>query len=69
MTATYSNFKLKLKSYLEDISKSNIPLLITRKKGESAVILSQSECDSIMETFYLMKSPTNAKRLLSALDE
>jgi len=69
MIATYSDFRLKLKSYLDDVFKSKSPLFVTRTKGENVVVLSQSDYDSIMETFYLLKSPANAKRLLSALDE
>ena len=69
MIATYSDFRLKLKSYLDDVFKSKSPLFVTRTKGENVVVLSQSDYDSIMETFYLLKSPANAKRLLSAIDQ
>jgi antitoxin YefM len=44
-------------------------LFVTRTKGENVVVLSQSDYDSIMETFHLLKSPKNASRLLSAIDE
>jgi antitoxin YefM len=69
MIATYSDFRLKLKSYLDNVFKSKSPLFVTRTKGENVVVLSQSDYDSIMETFYLVKSPENAKRLLSAVEE
>ncbi len=69
MIATYSDFRLKLKSYLDEVFQSKSPLFVTRTKGENVVVLSQSDYDSIMETFHLLKSPNNAKRLLSALEE
>lgn len=69
MITTYSDFRLKLKSYLDDVFKNQSPLFVTRTKGENVVILSQSDYDSIMETFYLLKSPKNAARLLSAIEE
>lgn len=69
MIATYSDFRLKLKSYLDDVFKTNSPLFVTRTKGENVVVMSQSDYDSMMETFYLLKSPKNAARLLSAIDE
>ncbi len=69
MITSYSDFRLKLKSYLDEVFKSQSPLFVTRTKGENVVILSQSDYDSIMETFYLLKSPKNASRLLSAVEE
>lgn len=67
--ATYSDFRQKLKDYLDKVNKSHAPLYITRSKGESVVVLAQSDYESIMETFYLLKSPKNAQRLQAALDE
>jgi antitoxin YefM len=69
MITTYSDFRLKLKAYLDEVFKSKSPLFITRTKGENVVVMSQSDYDSIMETFYLLKSPKNATRLLHALDD
>ena len=69
MITTYSDFRLKLKTYLDQVFKSNSPLFVTRTKGENVVVLSQSDYDSIMETFYLLKSPRNAERLLQAVND
>lgn len=66
---SYSDFRQKLKDYLDKVVKSHSPLFITRAKGESLVVLSQSDYESIIETFYLVKSPKNAQRLQSALNE
>ena len=60
---SYSDFRQKLKDYLDKVIKNHSPLFITRAKGESLVVLSQSDYESIMETFYLVKSPKNAQRL------
>lgn len=69
MITTYSNFRQKLKSYLDETIKSNSPLFVTRNNGENIVVLSESDYESIMETFYLLKSPKNAERLQQAIDE
>ena len=69
MITTYSDFRLSLKSYLDKVFSNNSPLFVTRTKGENVVVLSQSDYESIMETFHLLKSPKNASRLLEALDE
>lgn len=67
MITTYSDFRQKLKTYLDDVFKSNSPLFVTRTKGENIVVLSESDYESIMETFYLLKSPKNAERLQRAV--
>ncbi|RYE07072.1 MAG: type II toxin-antitoxin system prevent-host-death family antitoxin, partial [Sphingobacteriaceae bacterium] len=35
--------------------------------GEDVVVISKADYDSMQETFYLLKSPANAKRLLESL--
>ncbi|MEX2568142.1 MAG: type II toxin-antitoxin system prevent-host-death family antitoxin [Cyclobacteriaceae bacterium] len=69
MITTYSDFRQKLKTYLDEVYKSNSPLFVTRTKGENIVVLSESDYDSIIETFYLMKSPKNAERLQQAIEQ
>jgi antitoxin YefM len=69
MITTYSDFRQKMKAYLDEVFKSNTPLFVTRTKGENIVVLSESDYESIMETFYLLKSPKNAERLQRALEQ
>lgn len=69
MITTYSDFRQKLKGYIDEVVKSNSPLFVTRKKGENIVVLSESDYESIMETFHLLKSPKNAGRLQRAVDQ
>lgn len=69
MIATYSDFRQKLKMYLDEVFKSNRPLFVTRTKGENIVVLSESDYESLMETFYLLKSPKNAERLQRAISQ
>jgi antitoxin YefM len=69
MIATYSDFRQKLKGYLDKVFESRTPLHITRAKGENFVVLSEAEYEGIMETFYLLKSPENARRLIKAVEE
>ncbi len=69
MIATYSDFRLKLKGYLDKVFQSNTPLHVTRTRGENIVVMSEADYESLMETFYLLKSPKNAERLLRATDQ
>lgn len=69
MITTYSDFRQKLKAYLDEVFTSKSPLFVTRTKGENIVVLSESDYESIMETFHLIKSPKNAERLQRAVEQ
>lgn len=69
MITTYSDFRQRLKTHLDKVVSSSSRLFVTRTKGENIVVLSETEYESIMETFYLLRSPKNAERLLSAIDQ
>lgn len=42
--------------------------MITRAGHEPVVIMSLTDFESLRETAYLMRSPTNARRLLDAME-
>jgi antitoxin YefM len=44
-------------------------LIIKRKSGKGAVIISLEEYNSIMETLHLLSSKNNAKRLFDSMDQ
>lgn len=69
LTVNYSVFRQELNTFLDKVSESHIPMIVTRAKGEDMVVLSKSDYDSLEETFYLMKSPANAARLLKGIEE
>ncbi|CAN5285096.1 type II toxin-antitoxin system Phd/YefM family antitoxin [soil metagenome] len=66
---TYTNFRQNLKSFLDQVFTNHAPLFITRANGEDVVVLSKADYDSMQETFYLLKSPKNASRLLKGIEE
>ncbi|WP_373523629.1 type II toxin-antitoxin system Phd/YefM family antitoxin [Aquiflexum sp.] len=66
---TYTNFRQNLKKYLDKVFTDDSPLFVTRTDGKDVLILSKSDYESMQETFYLMKSPKNAERLLRGLKE
>ena len=65
---TYTNFRQKLKSYLDKVRDNHTPLYVTSANGEDVVVLSKSDYESMEETFYLLKSPANASRLLRGIE-
>jgi antitoxin YefM len=66
---TYTSFRQHLKSFLDKVLTEHSPLFVTRAKGEDIVVLSKSDYESMQETFYLLKSPKNATRLLEGIQE
>lgn len=64
----YTSFRQSLKTYLDKVFSNHTPLFVTRAKGEDVVVLSKADYDSMQETFYLLKSPKNAIRLLESLE-
>jgi len=66
---TYSNFRQNLKAHLDGVVNDQKPLYVTRANGEDVVVLSKSDYEGLQETYYLMSSPKNAKRLLEALEQ
>ncbi len=69
MITTYTNFRQQLKSYLDKVRNTHAPLFVTSANGEDVVVLSKSDYESMEETFYLLKSPKNAARLLQGIDD
>jgi len=65
---SYTEFRQRLASKMDEVCDARVPLTVTRQKGRSVVVMSEDEYDSIMETFHLFKSPANAQRLLNAVE-
>jgi antitoxin YefM len=43
--------------------------LVTSTTGDDVVVLSKADYESMEETFYLLKNPANASRLLKGIEE
>ncbi len=66
---SYTNFRQELKTFFDKINANHTPLLVTRAKGEDVVVMSKADFDSMEATFYLLKSPKNADRLLESIEQ
>ncbi len=66
---SYTDLRSNLSSVLDKVNQDHKPILITRRNGEAAVLMSLEDFKSYDETAYLMASPTNAKRLNQAINE
>ncbi len=67
-STSYSDFRKNLAAAIDRVNADHEPVVITRDKGKpSAVLMSLEDFASFEETRYLLRSPTNAARLLAAV--
>jgi antitoxin YefM len=69
IAANYSEFRSGLKKYLDCVEEDNETLIIKRKTGKGAVMISLDEYNSIMETMHLLSSKRNADRLYESMQQ
>ena len=65
----YSDARQNLKGLMDRVVADVTPIVVTRQKAESVVVVTLTEWNSINETLHLLSSPKNAERLLSAIRE
>ena len=65
--ANFTEFRTKLKQYLDEVEKNNETLIIKRGTGHGAVLISLDEFNSILETVHLLSSKANADRLYESI--
>jgi len=66
---SYSAARANLAKTMEKVCEDHEPVVITRKSREAVVMLSLEDFESLEETSYLLRSPKNVKRLLTAISE
>ena len=66
---TYSAARANLAKTMDRVCEDHEPLIITRNGDQSVVMLSLEDYNSLEETAFLLRSPANARRLLSALTQ
>ena len=63
---TYTTVRANLASAMDRVCEDHEPLIITRNGEQSVVMLSLEDYKSLEETAHLLRTPANARRLLSA---
>lgn len=66
---SYSDTRERLKEVMDQVVADHQPVVISRQKAESVVMVSLADWHAIEETMHLLSSPTNAARLKSSIDE
>ena len=65
----FSEFRQNLARHFDRVVKSRAPLVVTRQRGASVVVMSEEEYESMQETLHLLSSPANAERLMRSVEE
>jgi antitoxin YefM len=65
---TYTTARANLATTMNRVCQDHEALIITRNGQQSVVMMSLDDYKALEETAYLLRSPENAKRLLSAVD-
>jgi antitoxin YefM len=68
-TISYSTAREKLAQTMDKVCDNHEPVVITRQKQRSVVMLSLEDYEALNETAYLLRSPANARRLLAATQQ
>jgi antitoxin YefM len=64
---TYTNARQNLAKTMEKVCQDHSPVIITRKKNDSVVIMSLEDYTALEETAFLLRSPKNTRRLIESI--
>ena len=67
-TMSYTESRARYAEVLDGVANDREEVIITRAGHDPVVIVSLEDYESLRETAYLMRSPTNARRLLDAME-
>ena len=62
---SYTSARANLASTMEKVCNDHAPVIITRKSKNPVVMMSLEDYEAMEETTYLLRSPANARHLLS----
>ena len=64
---TYTQARANLASLCDDVTMTREAVIIRRRGARDVALVAADELGSLMETAHLLRSPKNAKRLITAL--
>ena len=62
----YTRLRNELARVLDKVNEDQSAVIITRRRGKPAVLISMDEYSALQETAHLLRSPRNAARLREA---
>jgi antitoxin YefM len=68
METTYTNLRQSLASTLDRVINDREVILVRRRGAKAVALVPADELAGLLETAHLLRSPQNARRLLTALN-
>ena len=65
----YTTARQNLAQTMDDVIQDHVPTIITRNSDKAVVMMSLEDWNAWQETFYLLRSPANARHLLESIQE
>ncbi len=69
IAANFTEFRTRLKKFLDTVEENNETLIIKRGTGKGTVMISLDGYNSLMETVHLLSSKANADRLYESIKQ
>ena len=66
-TLSYTAARAALAETINTVVRDRVPVII-RKKNDAVVMMNLDDYEAWAETVYLLKSPKNAKRLMTSIE-
>ncbi|MDN2482640.1 type II toxin-antitoxin system Phd/YefM family antitoxin [Vibrio agarivorans] len=66
---SYTAARANLATTMQKVCNDHAPVIITRKSEAPVVMISLEDFEAMQETTYLLRAPTNARRLLESVAE
>lgn len=64
---SYTAARENLAATMDKVCEDHAPIVITRNRNQAVVMMSLEDFEALEETAYLLSSPKNAKRIMSAI--
>ncbi|HUO04598.1 MAG TPA: type II toxin-antitoxin system prevent-host-death family antitoxin [Candidatus Binataceae bacterium] len=64
---SYTEARANLASFCDEVAAGREPLIIHRRGAKDVALVAADELEALAETAHLLRSPKNAKRLMTAL--
>jgi len=65
----FSETRKHLKSVMDQVVRDHTPVVVSRKNGESVVMVSLADWNAMEETAYLLSTRANAEQLKASIAE
>ena len=67
LRTTYTNARANFAKLCSRVTANREIVVVNRRGAEDVALIAAAELNSLLETAYLLRSPRNARRLLTAL--